>query len=68
MFVSVSLFHLSLIFEGMEGVVTRVGSGLAHKCKTRVEVTDRDKFSILLQYGINYGRKKLYSTSHRLRF
>ncbi len=36
---------------------TRVGS---HKYKIGVEVTDCDKRSSLLQYGINYDRKKLH--------
>jgi hypothetical protein len=30
---------------------------LAHKYKTRVEVTDSDQHPSLLAYGINYGRK-----------
>jgi hypothetical protein len=33
------------------------------KYKTRVEVTDSDKHSSLLWYGINYGRKNLTSYS-----
>jgi hypothetical protein len=29
---------------------------------TKLEVTEIDKHTSLLQYGINYGRKKFYST------
>jgi hypothetical protein len=44
---------------------TWVGSGLACRYLTKVEVLDSDEHSSLLQYGINYGRKKFYSKCSR---
>ncbi len=41
---------------------SRVGSSFAYKYKTRVEVSDSDKHYSLLQYGINYGRKMLFTS------
>jgi hypothetical protein len=38
-----------------------VGSSLAYKYLTRVEVNDWGKHSRLLQYGNNYDRKKFCS-------
>ncbi len=34
-------------------------------CKNKAEVADAAKHSSLLQHGINYGRKKFYSTGAR---
>ncbi len=46
---TVSHFRSSLIFACNDGVqCTRVGSGLARKYQTRMEVTDTDKRSSLL--------------------
>ena len=43
---------------------TLAGSAIAYKYKAKVEVTDNDKRSSLLRYGINYGRKNFYNTGH----
>jgi hypothetical protein len=44
---------------------TRVGSGLACKYQTRVEMTQNDKPISLLEYRMNYSRKKFYSAGPR---
>ncbi len=38
------------------------------KCSTMVEVTDCDKHSRFFWHGLNYGRKKFYSTSSLVYF
>jgi hypothetical protein len=44
-------------------VGSRVGWSISRKYYTRLEVTIRTKHSSLLQYRINYDRKKLHSVS-----
>ncbi len=70
MFVTSVHFHPGLVFVGKvkslplewspEGGTTLVGSSLAHKYKTRVEVKGSGKHSSLLQCGNNYCRKRFY--------
>jgi hypothetical protein len=45
-----------------EGFFTRVGSGLTHKHKTRLERLARNKYSSLSRKSVNYGRNKFYDT------
>jgi hypothetical protein len=40
---------------------TEVGASLSWKYYTRVEMTDSNKHSSLLHYGINYRCKRFYS-------
>ncbi len=70
MFVSGKPFQPSLEFVGKarslsqsgapERLLNRVGSGLTHKDKTRLERLARDKHSSLLRKSINYGCNKFF--------
>ncbi len=74
MFVTVNIFHFSLIFavkteEYLSEVPwgsTKVGFGLAGKYLTRREVTASGKHSSLFNYGFNYCNEKFDGTRPRL--
>ncbi len=55
------------IFVGKaRSLFIRVGYTRPFKYKTRVKVNDVDKHYSLLQCGINYSRKRFYSTGSRV--
>jgi len=64
MFISVSPFYPNIAMQAKLGESwvgpTWVGPSFACSDNTRVEVTDSDKHSSLLRYGINYVCKRLH--------
>ncbi len=64
MFVTAIHFHPSLIFcwNLPERSPLSYATRLACKYKANVQVTASNQHSSLLEYGINYDRKKFYST------
>ncbi len=66
MFVPGKSFKPSLMFVDKAGVypseaTSRIGTGLTHKHKTRMEKFARDEHSSLLRTFVNYRHKKFYN-------